>query len=118
MQPKLRLTLNLAGRALAGLSAGSMAILWLAAIWLPGAGDVLGNWAVLVAALLLMAALLAVVAAVNGHANLMLAMFLASFLPVGAFLLYTDHWLRWVGICCLVLLLGSLMTRFSRESSA
>jgi hypothetical protein len=59
-------------------------------------------------------ALLALIAAYHGHGNLMLAMFLASFLPIGAFMLYANHWLRWVGVFDLLLLVGALLTRFGQ----
>lgn len=105
----------LIGRALGALGASGATALWVFALWFPGAAEVFaGSWSVAIALLMMIVALLALIASIKGHANLMLAMFLASFLPIGAFMLYANHWLRWVGIFDLLLLVGALLMRFGR----
>jgi hypothetical protein len=109
-----RPVLSMIGRASGVVGAFGAAVLWVLAIWLPSAADILASWSVAVAVLMLIVALLALMAAINGHGNFMLAMFLAAFLPIGAFLLYADHWLRWVGVFDLILFAGAMLTRYGR----
>jgi hypothetical protein len=93
----------LIGRVLGALGALGATALWVFALWFPGAAEVFaGSWSVAIGLLMLIVALLALIAAYHGHGNLMLAMFLASFLPIGAFMLYANHWLRWseYSTCC------------------
>jgi hypothetical protein len=100
---------NWLGRALGLVSAALLAGIWAFVIWVPAAGlDVTGIS--LVTALLLVAlAVFAGIAAVHGHALVMALLFLASFFPVGAFLLPTDHWLKWVGWIDLGLLVAAVL---------
>jgi len=42
-------------------------------------------------------------------------LFLASFFPVGAFLLPTDHWLKWVGWVDLGLLVAAVLLWLTRR---
>jgi len=60
-----------------------------------------------VALLLAVLALFAVIASIHGHATIVVLLFLASFFPIGAFLMSADHWLRWVGWVDLGLLLAA-----------
>lgn len=103
------------GRASGVVGALGAAVLWVLVLWHPGAAEILASWSVAVALLMLIVSLLALIAAVNGHGNFMLAMFLASFLPIGAFLLYANHWVSWIGVFNLILLAGALLTRYGRQ---
>jgi hypothetical protein len=105
--------LNLAGRVL-GAGAGIVnAVAWAFAIWIPAAGLQLSGVSAAIAFLMTLLSVLAAIAALRGHAVMLFAMFLASFMPIGALLLRVDHWLRWVGVLDLVLLLGSALIWWS-----
>lgn len=99
-----------AGRAL-GVVAGAMAaVLWVLAIWLPSSGLTLTGIEFVVALLMALAALFVVIASVHGHSLVLIVAFVASFFPVGFYLLGVDHWLSWAGrldVC--YLLAGGLM---------
>jgi len=96
-------------RGVVALTASLAAVLWVYAMWMPGTEAILSGWSFAVAALMMIFALLAVIAAVKSHLKVMLAMFLGSFLPVGAYLIRVDHWLHWVGIVDLIWL-GATLT--------
>ena len=49
------------------------------------------------------------IAAAYGHGVVIALFFLASFFPVGAFLMPTDHWLKWVGWLDLGLLVAAVL---------
>lgn len=106
--------LHVAARGLGGFASATAAVMWLLALWSPDTRELLaGTWALLVANLLIIVGVVGVIASVRGHGNVMLAAFLLSFLPVGAVLLRTDHWLRWIGALNLLLLLAALVTRWT-----
>ncbi len=100
-------------RGFGGVSAGVACLFWVAAMWMPSTQSVLSGWSFAVAALMLLLSIVAVIASMRGHGNVMLAMFLASFLPVGAYLIRVDHWLHWVGVLNVVLLVAALVTRWT-----
>lgn len=99
-----------AGRALGGLAAGISSLLWVFAMWMPTTQAVFSGWSFAIGFLMMLFSLLAVIAAIKGHGAMMLAMFLASFLPVGAYLIRVNHWLQWIGVLNLALLVAALMT--------
>ena len=110
--------LAMTGRGVGAFASAATAILWLLAIWSPDTSDVLaGGLTLVVAHLLVVVSVVGVIASVRGHGNVMLAVFLLSFLPVGVVLLRADHWLRWIGVLNLLLLLAALATRFSTRRS-
>lgn len=103
------------GRSLGAFASATAAVLWLLAIWAPDTRDTLaGGWTLIVANLLIIVCVVAVIASVRGHGNVMLMAFLLSFLPVGAVLLQSEHWLRWIGVLNLVQLVAALLTRWTR----
>src|SRR5687768_11509750 len=89
--------LNTFGRALGALCGAVLAFSWAFALWVPTAGLTLAGVSVVTALLLTVLALFAVIASLKGHPTVLVLLFLASFFPVGAFLLKVDHWLRWSG---------------------
>jgi hypothetical protein len=103
------------GRGVGAFAAATSAVLWLLAVWSPETREMLaGGWTLVVVNLLIVASVVGVIASVRGHGNVMLVVFLLSFLPVGAVLLQSDHWLRWIGILNLLLLVAALLTRWTR----
>lgn len=107
--------LQIMGRSLGAFASATAAVLWLLAVWSPDTGGILaGVWTLLVAHVLIVVSVVAVIASVRGHGNVMLAAFLLSFLPVGVYLLYHDHWLRWIGVFNLLLLVAAFVTRWTR----
>jgi ABC-type glycerol-3-phosphate transport system permease component len=79
-------------------------------LWVPSTGGLTVTGISVVTALLLVAfAVFAAIAAVYGHAAVIAVLFLASFFPVGAFLMPTDHWLKWVGWVDLGLLVAAVL---------
>jgi hypothetical protein len=100
--------INLLGRALGLMSAAALAAAWAFALWVPSAGLTLTGISVVTALLLVGFAVFAGIAAIHGHAIVVALLFLASFFPVGVFLLPTDHWLKWVGWVDLGLLLSAV----------
>jgi hypothetical protein len=98
-----------AGRALGALSGAITSILWMYAIWFPSPEIGMSSVSVAVAWLMTMLAVFAIIASVKGHHVVLFVAFLASFLPVGAFLLYVRDWPRWIGILNLVLLAASIL---------
>jgi hypothetical protein len=102
-------TLNLLGRGIGLVCAAGLAAAWAFALWVPAAGLTLSGISVITALLLVVFALFAGIAAVHGHALVVALLFLASFFPVGVFLLPTDHWLKWVGWADLGLLVSAIL---------
>lgn len=93
-----------------GAAAGAVAALaWVYTMWMPGAGLELTGVSFAVGFLMTVFALIAVISSWHGHATILFAMFLASFLPVGAVLLRADHWLRFIGVLDLCLLAAAVL---------
>jgi hypothetical protein len=107
---ELARALALIGRGAGALTGAIAAVLWAYAMWVPSTRSIFAGFSFAVAFLMLLFSLLAVIAAIRGHGNMMLAMFIASFLPVGAYLIQADHWLRWIGFLDLILLGAALST--------
>ena len=101
--------MDLAGRALGALSGAVTSVLWMYAVWFPSEGISMAGASVAVAWLMALLAVVAVIASVKGHHVVLFIAFLASFLPIGAFLLYVRDWPRWIGILNVVLLLASVL---------
>jgi hypothetical protein len=101
--------INWLGRAVGLVCAAGVAAAWAVALWVPAAGLTPTGISVVTALLLVALAVFAGVAAVHGHALVLALLFLASFFPVGAFLMPTDHWLKWVGWADLGLLLAAVL---------
>jgi hypothetical protein len=98
-----------AGRALGALSGAITSVLWMYAIWFPSEGISMSGVSVAVAWFMAMLAVFAIIASVKGHHVVLFVAFLASFLPVGAYLLYVRDWPRWIGILNLALLAASVL---------
>jgi len=101
--------LNKVGRALGALCGAVLAVAWAFALWVPTAGLTLTGVSVVTALLLTVLALFAVIASLRAHPTVLVLLFLASFFPVGAFLMGTDHWLRWSGWADLGLLAAAVL---------
>ena len=92
-------------------------LLWLAVMWLPSEREVLGHFGVVGAAIMLFIAILGVLAAHRGHAKLMMGMFLAAFLPIGAFMLWTTQPMyQWLGLLNLMYLAAAIVVRITRPT--
>ena len=107
--------INWLGRALGVVCAAGLASAWAFALWVPSAGLTLTGISVVTALLLVAFAVFAGIAAVHGHAVVLVLLFLASFFPVGAFLLPTAHWLKWVGWVDLGLLMAAILIWLTRR---
>jgi 4-amino-4-deoxy-L-arabinose transferase-like glycosyltransferase len=79
------------------------------AIWFPSPEISMQGVGVAVAWLMAMLAVFAIIASVKGHHVVLFIAFLASFLPVGAMLLYVRDWPRWIGVLNLVLFVASVL---------
>jgi hypothetical protein len=90
----------------AGLALGGA---WAFALWVPTSGLTLSGVSFVTALLLVVFAVFAAVASAYGHAVVVVLLFLASFFPVGAFLLSADHWLRFAGFGDLALLAAAVL---------
>ncbi len=89
--------INWIGRILGVLCAAGLAIAWAYTLWVPAANLPLSGVSVIMALALVAFAVFAGIASVYGHAVVLVLFFLASFFPIGAFLIGTDHWLKYVG---------------------
>jgi len=90
-------TINWLGRILGMLCAAALAGAWAYTLWVPAAGLSLHGVSVVMALALVAFAVFAGIASAYGHAVVLVLFFLASFFPIGAFLMQQDHWLKWVG---------------------
>jgi hypothetical protein len=98
-----------AGRVLGALSGAVTSILWMYAIWFPSEGISMSGVSVAVAWFMAMLAIFAIIASLRGHHGVLFVAFLASFLPVGAYLLYVRDWPRWIGVLNVALLAASIL---------
>ncbi len=105
--------INRLGRGLGVVCAAALAGVWAFVLWVPSAGLTVTGISVVTALLLVALAVFAAIASVHGHAVVLALLFLASFFPVGAFLMPTDHWLKWVGWLDLGLLLSAVLIRIT-----
>jgi hypothetical protein len=108
---------NTFARALGALSGALLAVAWAFALWVPTAGLTLVGVSVVTALLLTVLALFGAIAAVRGHPTVLVLLFLASFFPVGLFLMSVDHWLRWSGWVDLGMLASAALLWVSRRAA-
>jgi hypothetical protein len=109
--------LNAFGRALGALCGAVLSVAWVFALWVPAARLTLSGVSVVVALLLAVFAVFATIASIRGHAVVVVLLFLASFFPIGAYLMPADHWLRWVGWFDLGLLLAAVLIWVTRRAA-
>jgi hypothetical protein len=109
--------LNAFGRALGALCGALLSVAWVFALWVPEARLTLSGVSVVVALLLAIFAVFATIASIRGHAAVVVLLFLASFFPIGAYLMPADHWLRWVGWVDLGLLLAAVLIWITRRAA-
>jgi len=109
---------NWFGRALGLLCAAGLGGAWAFALWVPSAGLTITGISVVTALLLVLFALFAAIASFHGHGAVVALLFLASFFPVGVFLLRVDHWLKWVGFVDLGLLAAAVLILVTRRAAA
>jgi hypothetical protein len=100
---------NRLGRVLGVLCGAALALAWLFAMWSPSAGLTLSGISFVVALFMVVFALFAAIASVYGHSVVVVLLFLASFFPIGAALLPADHWLRYIGVGDVGLLLAAVV---------
>jgi uncharacterized membrane protein YqjE len=106
------------GRLLGMVVSSATTLIWLAVLWLPSERDVLGHFGVVGAVLMLFFAIFGVIAAHRGHGKLMIAMFIAQFLPIGAFMLWTTQPMyRWLGLLNLIYLVAAIIVRITRPKT-
>jgi hypothetical protein len=110
--------INWLGRAIGLVCSAVLAGTWAFVLWVPSAGLTVTGISVVTALLLVAFAVFAGIASVHGHATVIALLFLASFFPVGAFLIPTDHWLKWVGWVDLGLLVAAVMIWTTRSRVA
>lgn len=109
--------LRIGAQAFGAVVSALTGLIWLAVLWLPSERDVLGHFGVVGAAIMLFIAILGVLAAHRGHANLMIGMFLAAFLPIGAFMLWTTQPMyRWLGLLNLLYFAAAILVRVTRPA--
>lgn len=101
--------INYFGRGLGLVCAAGVAAAWAFVLWVPAAGLTVTGISVVTALLLVVLAVFAGIASVHGHPVVLTLLFLASFFPVGAFVMPTDHWLKWVGWADLGLLVAAVL---------
>jgi hypothetical protein len=106
---------NWFARGLGVICAVAAAGMWAFDLWVPGAGLTSGGVNVVMQLLLVTFAIFAGIAAANGHAVVVTLFFLASFFPVGAALMFAQHWLRWVGWIDLGLLAAAVLLFATRR---
>lgn len=111
-------TVNWLARGLGVACAAAIASAWAFVLWVPSAGLSVTGISVVTALLLVALAVFAGIAAAHGHAAVLALLFLASFFPVGAFLMPTDHWLKWVGWLDLGLLVAAVLLWATRRGAA
>jgi hypothetical protein len=110
--------LNAFSRALGALCGAMLSVAWVFALWVPEVRLTLSSGvSVVVALLLAVFAVFATIASVRGHAVVVVLLFLASFFPIGAYLMSADHWLRWVGWLDLGLLLAAVLMWVTRRAA-
>jgi hypothetical protein len=110
--------INWLGRALGVVCGAGLAGIWAFVLWVPAYGLTVTGISIVTALLLVAFAVFAAIAAVYGHAAVIALLFLASFFPVGAFLMPTDHWLKWVGWVDLGLLVAAVLIWATRRPAA
>jgi len=116
--PKVRrvFRLHTTARLLGALISVVTALISLGVLWLPSEREVLGHFGVVGAVVMLFIALLGAIAAWRGHGNFMTAAFLAAFLPIGAFMLWTTEAMyRWLGLLNLAYFLTAVTVRATRR---
>ncbi len=110
---------RLAAQLIGALVSAVTALIWLGVMWLPSEREVLGHFGVVGAVVMLFVAILGVIAALRGHGNFMLALFLAAFLPIGAFMLWTTAPMyRLLGLLNLAYLAAGIVVRRTTRAPA
>ena len=110
-----RTLLRRLAQAIGAVASATTVALWALLLWSPSSGQALPGWgSIVVSVFLLIAAVIGTIAAIKGHGNVMLAMFLVAFLPVGGVLLWASGWEHWIGALNLIYLLAALIVRWTR----
>jgi hypothetical protein len=106
------------GRGIGALAGATVSVLWMLALWLPSSGAMLSGISFVVSLLMALMGLFVVIAALRGHAFVLLFAFVASFFPVGFYLFGVDHWLAWAGRLNLLYLLAGALLWLGRRAAA
>jgi hypothetical protein len=107
---------GLAGRGLGALAGAITSVVWVYVIWFPSSGLTLSGVSVLVAGLMALLAIVGIIAAAKEHSTVLFVVFIASFLPIGVYLLGVNHWLRSVGALNVLTLVAVVMIRLSARA--
>lgn len=99
---------NRVARALGVLAGALLAAAWSYAVWVPAEGIAATGTSFVVGLLLALAAVIAAIASMRGHAVVVTLVFILSFFPIGAALMTANHWARWIGVLDLVLLAAAV----------
>ena len=91
------------------LAGAATAVAWVFLIWFPGGNLTISGISIIVAGLMGLLGLFAAIASFKGHAPVVFVVFVASFLPVGAMLLGAAHWIRFIGILDILLLVAAIL---------
>ena len=102
--------LSMIGRVVGVAAGATLAVVWIYVIWFPGDALVITGISVVVAGFMALLALVAAIAASKGHAVVIFVVFVVSFLPIGASLLWVAHWFQIVGaLDCVLALAGAMI---------
>ena len=102
---------NVLGQALGAVCGIGCCIGWTAAMWGPTGVVVLSGTGFTAALPMMFLAICAVIASLRGHGLALIAIFVASFFPVGWILVtkLSDHMLNWLGVLDLGYLFAGVM---------
>jgi len=95
-----------------GTSSGVVTcILWTLAMWDPASGFSFSFASFAVVFVMILIAIIAVIASTKGHGKVLIVLFAISFFPIGMYVLAIPHWLHWVGLANIGLLVAGLLIR-------
>ncbi|MBQ0799165.1 MAG: hypothetical protein KBT63_07740 [Porticoccaceae bacterium] len=82
---------------------------WIIAMWMPASPLAFTGIAFFVALLMLIFSIIAVIASLQGHGITLIVLFVASFFPIGWFLLGSADWVRVIGLLNVGYLIAGLV---------
>jgi len=80
------------------VSGVAVCVLWNIAMWFPSPELPLSGVSFAVALLMAMLGIIVAIASIKGHAITLIVLFVASFFPIGLYLLGVPTWIRVIGI--------------------
>lgn len=82
---------------------------WIIAMWMPASPLAFTGIAFFVALLMLILSIIAIIASLQGHGITLIVLFVASFFPIGWFLLGSADWVRVIGLLNVGYLIAGLV---------